>query len=89
MEPLQPKRIVPDYGKSQDENRLHSKTRLPDYHDSAANVTNSAFYSNYVTASGPITMDRVYGGAKGTCPLNFWTGGDIIYFSPRTFCNKK
>jgi len=37
--------MVPDYGKSQHENHSHSKTRLPDYHDSAANVTNPAFYS--------------------------------------------
>ena len=40
---LQPKQMVPDYGKSQHENRSHNKTRLPDYHNSAGNVTNSAF----------------------------------------------
>jgi len=39
----------PDYGQSQHKNHSHSKTRLPDYQDSAANVTNSAFYSSYVT----------------------------------------
>jgi len=44
VQPLQPKQMVPDYGKSQHKNHWHSKTRLPDYHDSAANVTNSAFY---------------------------------------------
>jgi len=27
------------------QNPSHSKTRLPDYHDSAANVTNPPFYS--------------------------------------------
>jgi len=35
--------MVPDYGKSQHKNPSHSKTRLPDYHDSAANVTNQRF----------------------------------------------
>jgi len=34
------------------------KTRLPDYHDSAANVANSAFYSNHVTASRPIATSK-------------------------------
>jgi len=48
----------PDYGKSLHENHSHGKTRLPDYHDSAANVTNSAFYSNRVTASGPIATSK-------------------------------
>jgi len=33
---------------------LHSKTRPHDYHDCAANVANSVFYSNRVTASRPI-----------------------------------
>ena len=46
--------MVPDYVKSQHENHSHSKTHLPGYHDSAANVTNSAFYSNCVTVSGSI-----------------------------------
>ena len=46
--------MVPDYGRSQHENFSHSKARLPDYHDSAANVANSAFYSDCVAASGPI-----------------------------------
>jgi len=32
----------------------HCKTLRHDYHDSAANVANSAFYSNHVTASRPI-----------------------------------
>jgi len=45
VQPLQPKQMVPDYGKSQHESRSHSKTRLHDYHDCVANVTNSAFYS--------------------------------------------
>ena len=43
-----------DYVKSQHENHSQSKTRLPDYHDSAANVTNSALCSNCVAASRPI-----------------------------------
>ena len=47
------KRKVPDRGQSQRANHLHSKTRLPDYHDSAANVANSAFYSNRVTTNRP------------------------------------
>jgi len=51
VQPLQPKQMVPDYGKSQHENYSHSKTRLPDYHDSAANVANSAFYSKCVTTN--------------------------------------
>jgi len=38
---------------SQRENHLHSKTHLLDYHNSA-NVANSAFYSNRVSASRPI-----------------------------------
>ena len=54
MQPLQRKQMVPDYEKSQQENHSHNKTRLPDYHDSAANVTNSAFYSNCVAASRPM-----------------------------------
>jgi len=58
VQPLQPKQMVPDYGKSQHENHSHSKTRLPDYHDSAANVTNSAFYSNCVAVSGPIATSK-------------------------------
>jgi len=52
------KRKVPDHGQSQRENRFHSKTRLLDYHDSAANVANSAFYSNHVTASRPIATSK-------------------------------
>ena len=31
---------------------------VPDYYDSAANVTNSAFYSNCVTASGSIATSK-------------------------------
>jgi len=42
-----------DHGQSQHENHLHSKTCLHGYRDSAANVANSAFYSNHVTASRP------------------------------------
>jgi len=45
VQPLLPKQMVPDCGKGQHENHSHSKTRLHDYHDSVANVTNSAFYS--------------------------------------------
>jgi len=52
------KKMVPDYGNGQHENHSHSKTRLPDHHDSAANVTNSAFYSNCVAASGPIAISK-------------------------------
>jgi len=52
------KRKVPDRGQSQRENHLHGKTRLPDYHDSAANVANSAFYSNRVTASKPTPTSK-------------------------------
>jgi len=58
VQPLLPKQMVPDYGKSQRENYSHIKTRLLDYHDSAANVTNPAFYSNCVTASGPIAISK-------------------------------
>jgi len=36
----------------------HSRTRLLDYHDSAANVTNSAFYSNRVTTNGPVVTSK-------------------------------
>jgi len=50
--------MVPDYGKSQCENHSYSKTRLPDYHDSAANVTNSRFYFNLVTISEPIAASK-------------------------------
>jgi len=50
--------MVPGCGKNQHENYSHSKTRLPDYYDSAANVTNSAFYFNRVTASGPIATSK-------------------------------
>ena len=58
MQPLLLKRKVPDHGKSQGENHLHSNPRLLDYHDSAANVTNSAFYSNHVIASVPIATSK-------------------------------
>jgi len=56
VQPLLLKRKVPDqyHGQSQRENHLHSKTRLHDCHDSAADVANSAFYSNRITASRPI-----------------------------------
>jgi len=38
------------------QSRKHSygRTRLPNYHDSAANVANSAVCSNCVAANGPI-----------------------------------
>jgi len=57
-EPVLRKRKVPNHGKSQRENHLHSMTCLLDYHDSAANVINTAFYFNYVTASGPIDTSK-------------------------------
>jgi len=44
VQPLQPKQMVPDYGKSQHENHSHSKTRLPDYNDRAANEKLSALF---------------------------------------------
>jgi len=56
--PLLPKRKVPNHGKSQRENHSHSNTHLLDHHNSAANVTNSAFYSNRVTTSGPIATSK-------------------------------
>jgi len=52
VQPLLPKQMVPDYGKSQRENYSHIKTRLLDYHDSFM------FYSNRVTASGPIATSK-------------------------------
>jgi len=58
VQPLLIKRKVPGCGQSQRENHLHSKTRLLDYHDSAANVANSAFHSNRVTASRPIATSK-------------------------------
>ena len=58
MQPLLLKRKVPDRGQSQREKHLRSKTRLHDYHDSAADVANSAFYSNRVTASRPIATSK-------------------------------
>ena len=54
------KRKLLDRGQSQHENHLHSKTRLLDYHESATNVANSAFYSNRVTASRPIATSKLY-----------------------------
>jgi len=36
----------------------HSKTRLLDYNYSAANVTNSVFYSKNVATSGPIATSK-------------------------------
>jgi len=62
LQPLQPKQMTPDYDKSQHENHSHSRTRLPDYHESAANVTNSAFYSNCAAASC-----SSHSGAAATC----------------------
>jgi len=58
VQPLLPKRKVPVHGKSQRENHSHSKTRLFDYHDSAANVINSALYSNHVIASWPTATSK-------------------------------
>jgi len=58
VQPLQPKQMLPDYGKSRHENHLHSKTRLPDYNGSAADVTNSVFYANCVTASEPVATSK-------------------------------
>jgi len=58
MQPLLTKWKVPNRSKSQREDVVYSKTRLLDYHDSAANVTNSAFYSNRVTTSGAIAISK-------------------------------
>jgi len=55
VQPLLLKQKVLDHGQSQRENHLHNKTRL---HDSAANVANSAFYSNRVTTSRPIDTSK-------------------------------
>ena len=57
MQPLQPKQMVPDYGKGQHKNHSHNKTRLPNYHDRAANMTNSAFLF-CVAASGPTATSK-------------------------------
>jgi len=51
-------RKVPDLGQSLCENHIHSKTRLLDYHDNAANVANSAFCSNRVIANRPIATSK-------------------------------
>jgi len=58
VQPLLLKRKVPDRGQCQHENHLHNKTCLPDYHDSAANIANSAFYSNRVTTSRPTATSK-------------------------------
>jgi len=58
VQPLLLKRKVLDHGQIQRKNHLHSKTRLHDYHDSAANVANPAFYSNHVTASRPTATSK-------------------------------
>ena len=59
MQPLLQKGKEPGDGQSQCENHLHSiKTRLHDYHDSVANVANSAFYSNRVIDSRPIATSK-------------------------------
>jgi len=58
VQPLLLKRKVPDHGQSQHENHLHSKTRLLDHHDSAANVANTTFYFNRVTASRPVATSK-------------------------------
>jgi len=57
-QPLLLKRKVPDRGQSQRKKLLHSKTRLHDYHDSAAYAENSAFYSNHVTDRRPIAISK-------------------------------
>jgi len=56
---IQPKQMVPNYGKSQHENHSHSNTRLPDYHNSAAIVTNSTLYTNCLSFSDPIHKNKV------------------------------
>jgi len=66
VQPLLPKRKVLHHGKSQRENHSHIKTRLHGYHDSAANVVNSAFYSYHVTASRPTAT------AKQKHPVILW-----------------
>jgi len=43
VQPLLSKQKAPNHGKRQRESHSHSKTRQLDYHDSAANVANSAF----------------------------------------------
>ena len=58
MQPLLLKQKVPNRGQSQRKKHLHSKTRLTDYHKSAANVENSALYSNHVAASRPIATSK-------------------------------
>jgi len=60
VQPLLLKREVLDHVQSQRKKHLHSdsKTRLHGYHDSAANVANSAFYSNHVTISRPIATSK-------------------------------
>ena len=63
-QPLIPKQMVPDYGKSQHKNPSHSKTRLPDDHDSAANVTNPAFYS--------VSLQRACSHFQTKTPVILW-----------------
>ena len=58
MQPLLLKQKVLDHGQSQRENHLHNKTRLHDSQNSAADVANSAFYSNHVTTSRPIATSK-------------------------------
>ena len=58
VQPVLPKWKVPDHGQSQRENHSHSKTRLHDYHDSAANMINSTFYFYRVIASGPMATSK-------------------------------
>jgi len=68
VQSLQPKQMVHNYGKSQHENHSRSKTRLPDYHDSAAIVTNSAFYTNCLSFSDSIHKNNVV----SILPEIFW-----------------
>jgi len=60
--------MVPNYGKSQHENHSHSKTRLSDYHDSAAIVTNSAFHINCQSFFDPIHKNKI----MSILPAIFW-----------------
>ena len=86
MQPLLPKRKVPDHGQSQRKNHSRSKTLLHDYHDSAANVTNLAFYSNHVIA-GLIAISKQKHHCWTCCNLS---GGValIVWFTTNGMCAK-
>jgi len=71
VQPLLLNRKVPYHGQSQHENHLHSKTRLHDYHDCAANVANSAFSSNCVTTSRPIAISKQKHGYRSSSGPSF------------------